>query len=138
MALGSELSGHNGMSAFLAEHADELRGAIIVDLEALGAGSLSLVESEGVLRRVSVSSRMKRYVKKAAQVTGAHVGSASIAWGEGSGAFAARQGFQAMHLAGMDGSKPAYFGQQDDTIDVVDEETLAKNAEFVVEMLKNM
>ena len=138
VALGSELSGHNGMSAFLAEHADELRGAIIVDLEALGAGSLSLVESEGVLRRVSVSSRMKRYVKKAAQVTGAHVGSASIAWGEGSGAFAARQGFQAMHLAGMDGSKPAYFGQQDDTIDVVDEETLAKNAEFVVEMLKNM
>lgn len=85
VALGCELSGHNGMKAFLSDHADELRGAIIVDLEAMGAGSLSLIESEGTLRKVSVSSRMKRYVKKAAQATGAHVGSATIPWGEGSG-----------------------------------------------------
>ena len=138
VALGSELSGHNGMRAFLSDHADELRGAIIIDLEAMGAGSLSLIESEGSLRRVSVSSRMKRYVKKASQVTGVHVGSASISWGEGSGAFAAQQGFQAMHLAGMDGSKPAYFAQKDDTTAVVKEDSLAKNATFVMEMLKNM
>ena len=138
VALGSELSGHNGMRAFLSDHADELRGAIIIDLEAMGAGSLSLIESEGSLRRVSVSSRMKRYVKKASQVTGVHVGSASISWGEGSGAFAAQQGFQAMHLAGMDGSKPAYFAQKDDTTAVVKEDSLAKNATFVMEMLKKI
>ena len=138
VALGCELSGHNGMKAFLADHADELRGAIIVDLEAMGAGSLSLIESEGTLRKVSVSSRMKRYVKKAAQATGAHVGGATIPWGEGSGAYAAQQGFQAMHLAGMDGIKPAFFGQKDDTIDVVKSDNLSKNVEFVVEMLKNI
>lgn len=138
VALGCELSGHNGMKAFLSDHADELRGAIIVDLEAMGAGSLSLIESEGTLRKVSVSSRMKRYVKKAAQATGAHVGSATIPWGEGSGAYAAQQGFQAMHLAGMDGTKPAFFAQKDDTIDVVKPDNLSKNVEFVVEMLKNI
>ena len=138
VALGCELSGHNGMKAFLSDHADELRGAIIVDLEAMGAGSLSLIESEGTLRKVSVSSRMKRYVKKAAQATGAHVGGATIPWGEGSGAYAAQQGFQAMHLAGMDGIKPAFFGQKDDTIDVVKSDNLSKNVEFVVEMLKNI
>ena len=138
VALGCELSGHNGMKAFLSDHADELRGAIIVDLEAMGAGSLSLIESEGTLRKVSVSSRMKRYVKKAAQATGAHVGGATIPWGEGSGAYAAQQGFQAMHLAGMDGIKPAFFGQKDDRIDVVKSDNLSKNVEFVVEMLKNI
>ena len=138
VALGCELSGHNGMKAFLSDHADELRGAIIVDLEAMGAGSLSLIESEGTLRKVSVSSRMKRYVKKAAQATGAHVGSATIPWGEGSGAYAAQQGFQAMHLAGMDGTKPAFFAQKDDTIDAVKPDNLSKNVEFVVEMLKNI
>ena len=138
VALGCELSGHNGMKAFLSDHADELRGAIIVDLEAMGAGSLSLIESEGTLRKVSVSSRMKRYVKKAAQATGAHVGSATIPWGEGSGAYAAQQGFQAMHLAGMDGTKPAFFAQKDDTIDVVKSDNLSKTVEFVVEMLKNI
>ena len=138
VALGCELSGHNGMKAFLADHADELRGAIIVDLEAMGAGSLSLIESEGTLRKVSVSSRMKRYVKKAAQATGAHVGGATIPWGEGSGAYAAQQGFQGMHLAGMDGIKPAFFGQKDDRIDVVKSDNLSKNVEFVVEMLKNI
>ena len=43
-----------------------------------------------------------------------------------------------MHLAGMDGTKPAFFAQKDDTIDVVKSDNLSKTVEFVVEMLKNI
>ena len=43
-----------------------------------------------------------------------------------------------MHLAGMDGAKPAFFAQGDDVLESIDEETLNNNAEFVMELLKNI
>ena len=138
VALGSDLSGHNGMKAFLAEHAQELRGAMIVDLEALGAGDLSLIETEGVLKKSHASSRMKRFIKKASSASGAHVGSARIEWGESSASIAAKQGFQSMHLVGMDGLKPAYFGQEDDVVANVDAKKLTQSTDFVMELLKNI
>ncbi len=138
VALGSDLSGHNGMKAFLAEHAQELRGAMIIDLEALGAGDLSLIETEGVLKKSHASSRMKRFIKKASSASGTHVGSASIEWGESSASVASKQGFQSMHLVGMDGLKPAYFGQEDDVVASVDAKKLAQNTDFVMELLKNI
>ncbi len=138
VALGSDLSGHNGMKAFLAEHAQELRGAMIIDLEALGAGDLSLIETEGVLKKSHASSRMKRFIKKASSASGTHVGSASIEWGESSASVASKQGFQSMHLVGMDGLKPAYFGQEDDVVASVDAKKLAQSTDFVMELLKNI
>ena len=138
VALGSELSGHAGMKAFLSEHAQELRGALIVGLDAMGAGELSLVESEGVVKKTRTSSRMKRFLKKATSATGLHVGSAAINWEDSSASIAAKQGFQAMHLAGIEGGKPAFYGQEDDVVANVDEQKLDQNAAFVVELLKNI
>ena len=78
MALGSELAQHGGMHAFLAEHSQDLRGSIIIDIDALGAGELCMIEREGMYRKVKASSRMKRYTKKASQATGLSIGTASI------------------------------------------------------------
>ena len=38
VALGSEVDENAGIKAFLMEHAQELRGAVIIDVEGLGAG----------------------------------------------------------------------------------------------------
>lgn len=138
VALGSELAGNAGMKAFLAEHGTELRGSVIINLDALGAGDLSLVEKEGKYRRVAASSRMKRYMKKAGQATGTDSSTASIKWAESASSVALRHGFQAMSIVGMDGSKPAYFGQGDDVLENIDSETLYRNADFVMELLKNI
>ncbi len=40
------------MNAFLAEHSQDLRGAIIIELEGMGAGELSFVEREGAYKTV--------------------------------------------------------------------------------------
>lgn len=138
VALGAELSGAAGMKAFLAEHADDLRGAIIVELEALGAGQLTLIEKEGTYRSVKSSSRMKRFTRKAASALGLSVPSAEMCWKDGSAACAARAGVQTMHIAGMQAGKPAYFGEGADVIDNLDEEAMLKNADFVMEVLKNV
>lgn len=138
VALGSELAHHDGMRAFLAEHNQELRGSIIIEIDALGAGDLSLIEREGMYKKVKVSSRMKRYAKKASQATGLPIQTAAILWGDGASSTAMRQGFQGMHIAGMDGRKPAYFAQADDVMENINEETLQNNADFVMELLKNI
>lgn len=138
VALGSELSKNAGMRAFLGEHQQDLRGSIIIDLDALGAGELCMVEKEGTLRAVKTSSRMKRYVKKASQATGIGVGSAQLLWENSAASVAARHGHQAMHLVGMDGAKPALYAQANDMMENIDEETLRSNADFVMELLKNI
>ena len=43
-----------------------------------------------------------------------------------------------MHLVGMNGAKPAFFAQGDDVLENVDEQTLETNADFVMELLKNV
>ena len=138
VALGSELAQHGGMHAFLAEHNQDLRGSIIIDIDALGAGELCMIEREGMYRKAKASSRMKRYTKKALQATGLSIGAASIMWEDSAASIAIKQGFQAMHLVGMDGAKPAFFAQGDDVLENIDEETLNNNAEFVMELLKNI
>ncbi len=138
VALGAELAGNGGMNAFLDEHAQDMRGAIIIDLDALGAGDLTLIEKEGAYLPRQASSRMRRLVKKASGAVGLTVGSGSMTWMDSAAACAMRRGCQTMHLAGMEGGKPAYFGQSDDVVENVSADKMAVNADFVMELLKSI
>lgn len=138
VALGAQLAANAGMEAFINEHAEDLRGAVIIDLDGLGAGDLSLIDREGAYRTVKGSSRMKRYVRKASVALGMEVGSATMTWADSAAACAMKRGHQAMHLAGMRDGKPAYFGEADDVQANVSEETMLSNADFVMEILKNV
>lgn len=138
VALGSELAGNGGMKAFMAAHEVELRGALIVELEALGAGELTLIDKEGTYVPKKASSRMKRLVRKAGQATGLKVPEATMEWRNSASAYALKHGQQALHLAGMDGRKPAFFAEEDDVIENIDNDMLALNSDFVMEVLKHI
>lgn len=138
VALGSELAGNGGMKAFMAAHEVELKGALIVELEALGAGELTLIDKEGTYVPKKASSRMKRLVRKAGQATGLKVPEATMEWRNNASAYALKHGQQALHLAGMDGRKPAFFAEEDDVIENIDNDMLALNSDFVMEVLKHI
>lgn len=138
VALGSELAGNGGMKAFMAVHEVELKGALIVELEALGAGELTLIDKEGTYVPKKASSRMKRLVRKAGQATGLKVPEATMEWRNSASAYALKHGQQALHLAGMDGRKPAFFAEEDDVIENIDNDMLALNSDFVMEVLKHI
>lgn len=138
VALGSELAGNGGMKAFMAAHEVELKGALIVELEALGAGELTLIDKEGTYVPKKASSRMKRLVRKAGQATGLKVPEATMEWRNSASAYALKHGQQALHLAGMDGRKPAFFAEEDDVIESIDNDMLALNSDFVMEVLKHI
>lgn len=138
VALGSELAGNGGMKAFMAAHEVELKGALIVELEALGAGELTLIDKEGTYVPKKASSRMKRLVRKAGQATGLKVPEVTMEWRNSASAYALKHGQQALHLAGMDGRKPAFFAEEDDVIENIDNDMLALNSDFVMEVLKHI
>lgn len=138
VALGSELARNSGMKAFLEAHQSELRGAFIVDIDAIGAGDLTMIEREGFLKPSKASSRMKRYIRKASQATGIKVASGALLSEESAASYAAKHGCQVTHLVGMEGGKPALYGQQDDIVENIDEKKLASNVDFLMELLKNM
>ena len=138
VALGSELAQNSGMKAFLEAHQSELRGAFIVDIDAIGAGDLTMIEREGFLKPSKASSRMKRYIRKASQATGTKVASGALLGEESAASYAAKHGCQVTHLVGMEGGKPALYGQQDDIVEKIDEKKLASNVDFLMELLKNM
>lgn len=138
VALGSEFASNGGMKAFLHEHAADLKGAVFVELDALGAGDLRVVSKEGLYRQYTASSRLKRYARKAAQALGRPMPDDSMLWANSSAAYAMQQGCQAIHLAGFSDGKPAFFGQANDVLENVDEETLQRNSDFVMEFIRQI
>ena len=138
MALGADLAANSGMKDFLNVHRDELKGAIFIDLDAMGAGNLACINNEGMYFPTKPSSRMARYARKAASALGIHLAEGSMLWRDSAAAVALRQGCQAMHFAGMDGELPAYAASKQDTMDNISEDTMLANADFVVEVLKNI
>lgn len=138
VALGSELAGHAGIQAFLAEHADELRGAMVVDLGAMGRGELSYVQSEGLFKTVQASSRLKRYLNKVARATGLAAEKTTLTWDDSAASVSIKNGVQGIHLVGMEGNLPAGMGQANDVSEEVEEETMLANADFVMELIKNI
>lgn len=138
VALGSDLADNGGIKAFLADHASEMRGAVMVNLDSLGAGELSYLEHEGRLKQMTASARMKRFMKKAVQASGINLQPATVNWRESPASYALKHRMQAMTLAGMEGAKPALFGEVDDVLENVDPEQLDRAADVVVELLKNI
>lgn len=138
VALGAELADNAGIKSFMSQHSDDLRGTIFIDLDAMGAGSLSLIDEEGVIRRVKASSRMKRYVTKAGTSLGLHINSTKMIWRESAAYYTNRRGLQTIHVAGMKDGKPAYLGEADDKFENLSEEKLLENTAFVLELLNNI
>ncbi len=138
VALGSELANHGGIRAFLANHASDMRGALIVNLEALGSGKLCYLEREGALKQVGCSPRMKRFIRKASQVSGIDISGVKVAWRDTPASFAMKHRAQAVTIAGMDGKKPAMYCEANDVIENIDEKALTRAADFVVDLLKSI
>lgn len=138
VALGAEMSGEAGMKAFIKEHESELKGSIVVNLEALGAGYLSSITKEGTLKYTSPSTRLKRFTRNATQLSGVSAGTAEMTWRKSASSYAASKGLQAISLVGMDGNKPALYGQSDDVVENIDVQLLEENTQYLLALLKSI
>ncbi len=138
VALGAEEALNSGMKAFLEEHQEELKGAIIVNLEGVGAGQFSFIDEEGQYRPNKVSSRIKRVLRQASEKSGVSFAMNKLLSRNTSAHVAAQHGLQAVTLAGMTGNQTAFYGSIDDVLDNIKPSVLEENSKFVLELLKSM
>lgn len=136
VALGAEVGLHDGTKAFLAEHGDEMRGAMIIEVESLGAGDLAVAEREGRMKVVPASSRVKRFTRIATAATGIAPGTVDLAGFDSAASIMQEAGHQTMHLLGVEDGAPALKGSPDDVLENVDDLLLDDNVNFIMELLK--
>lgn len=137
VAIGSEIESHDGSRAFLDAHRDELRGALVVEVEALGNGTLSLAMSEGTFMPVKTSSRAKRRLRQVTGATGMSLDDVSIVGTDSISSTFIKNGVQSMHIFGAENDRPAMQGSRDDVLENVDFELLEKNVDYLMELVKS-
>ena len=138
VALGAEQYSHSGMTAFLEEHAEEMKGAVIINLEALGAGTLSVIEQEGMYKTHRPSSRIKRFVRQASERSGVSYRTAALTTRETPATIAMNQGIQAFTLAGMADKNTALYSAENDIVENIDGDMLKQASKFVMAVLKSV
>lgn len=138
VALGSEVDRHDGIRAFIDAHHNDLHGAVIVDIEAIGAGTLSYARKEGALAGAETTSRMKRYVQKASREFGIPCEPVLMPGIETSASVAAAAGVQSLHILGTDGGIKALTSQGEDVFAHIDSQRLEENTYFVEELVKSI
>lgn len=136
VAIGSDTEGHDGMKAFIDEHRNELRGSMIIEIESLGGGELSVASEEGRVNKVQASSRVKRYIRNAVATTGITPEQVKLSGTDSIASTAQKAGLQAMHLFGAESGAIASKGSADDVFENIDESLLDDHVNFVFELLK--
>lgn len=137
VAMGSDNDGtHDGVKAFLEEHKSEMRGSTVIEVESLGAGALAVATREGELRKISASSRIKRYTREAVASTGIALDEVDMSGTESIASIVQKAGFQSMHIFGAENGRPALKGSADDVLENLDELLFSDYVGFVYELLK--
>lgn len=139
VALGAEQYSHSGITAFLDEHADEMKGAVIINLEALGAGTLSVIDQESeTFKTHRPSSRIKRFVRQASERSGVTYHATPLTRRETPATIAMSRGVQAFTVAGMGDGNTALYSAENDIVENLDPEALKEASKFIMAVLKSI
>ncbi len=138
VALGAEYADHAGSKKFFEMHSNELKGAIFIVLDGLGAGVTALVEKDGVLRPKPLSPRMKRIARASAKSAGIELETTSMTWTDSTASVVGAEGFSCIHIAGVESGKPALLSSKEDVSDNVEDEILLENSNYVMEIVRSI
>ncbi|MCE5191272.1 MAG: M28 family peptidase [Actinomycetia bacterium] len=139
VATGAEEVGTSGMLAFLKEYEEDLRDALIINIDNVGTGSLFWVTSEGMARRYHCDRRLASSAKRVARdeelpVRGKEYRSLST---DATPALA--RGFKAMSVMAFDinGRLPNWHWRTD-TAENVEPENVELAATFVTKLIREL
>jgi hypothetical protein len=139
VATGAEEVGTVGMKAFLKEHGPDLRDAFIINIDNVGTGSVSYVDSEGMAKRYRSDRRIVSAARRAVSENGLAIRSRPYKGLSTDATPALARGFRAMSVMAFDinGRLPNWHWATD-TVENVDEKNLETAAEFVCAVIKEL
>lgn len=140
VALGASGAGGQGMKNFLDLHSSELRGSLIINLEAVGAGTISYVDVEGTGKPHRADRRLMSLVKKASkEVRGSEMKAKSLEWRNTDATPAMIAGMRALTLMGFadNGVAPVDWHTAEDTANIVEEDKLEYMTRLLLKVIEN-
>lgn len=138
VALGASNAGNRGMKNFLELHKSELRGALIVNLEGVGAGDICFVDYEGLRKTRRSDRRLQSLVRKASkELDGVEMSAERLDWRDTDATPAMEAGCRAMTIMGFDGVAPMGWHWTNDYAGIVEEEKLEYVTGVLMKMVEN-
>lgn len=137
VATGSEEVGTFGMQALLHDHGDELKDALIINIDGVGAGQLFWASSEGMARQYRADRRLVALARRVSRETGTVIKPRAYKGLSTDATPALARGFKAMSVMAFDNAGlPVNWHWRTDTIENIDAELIEKAAEFVTAMVR--
>lgn len=139
VATGAEEVGTCGMQAFLKAYEDDLRDAVIINLDNVGTGSLHWVTSEGMARRYHCDRRLASAAKRVVREEEMPIRGRDYRGLSTDATPALARGFRAMSIMAFDinGRLPNWHWKTD-TTDAVQPENLDLTAAFVTKLIRDL
>ncbi len=139
VATGAEEVGTLGMRAFLKEHGHDLRDAFILNIDNVGSGAVTYVSAEGMARRYPADRRLLGAARRAVTENDLPIRSRVYKGLSTDATPALARGFRAMSVMGFDinGRLPNWHWPTD-TVENVSDENLARTADFVCDVIKEL
>ena len=137
VALGASSLDHAGMRAFLHAHRPEIRGSFVVNLDCVGAGSLSVLSHEGLEATRRADRRLTRLLTGAANDLHATLGQSSYDWNSTDALPAMRSSMRSITIMGLDeNGMPALSRTEADVAENVSGDQANTVTEIVTEMIR--
>jgi len=139
VATGAEEVGTFGMRAFLEENKDELRGALIINFDNVGSGTVYWVTEEGMARRYKADRRLISMAKSTAHEEQLKVKSRAYKGLSTDATAAMARGYKAMSIMEFDiNGRLPYWHWVTDTSDNVDLENISTAAKLAAGMIREV
>ena len=137
VGLGASGLGHAGMKAFLAQHRKQIRGAFVINIDAVGAGELTVFTREGIINSRRADRRMVRSLARTAADLHIGLAQAEHEWGSTDATPSMRAHVRSITITGVDPSgMKALSGTPADVIERVNPAQAAQVAALVTEMIR--
>ena len=137
VGLGASGLGHAGMKAFLAQHRKQISGAFVINIDAVGAGELTMFTREGIINSRRADRRMVRSLARTAADLHIGLAQAEHEWGSTDATPSMRAHVRSIAITGVDPSgMKALSGTPADVIERVNPAQAAQVATLVTEMIR--
>lgn len=137
VAAGASELGCAGMHAFLRDHKRDIRGCFLINLDAVGAGSLSILSREGLDDTRSCDRRISRLCKRVAENLHIELDEAPYDYAQTDATEAMRSSVRSLTLMGLDANGlPAFRGTNEDVAENIDDKQVKQVAQLVSEVIR--
>ena len=137
VAVGASDVNHAGMKALLSNFKRDMRGAFVINLDAVGDGHLTMLTSEGLHDGRRADRRVSRLLASVAQDLHIELDKAPYDWEETDATEAMRNHLRSVTIMGMDeNGLPALSHTQNDVPMNVDPKQVSKVVQLVTELIR--